>query len=54
MTYSESAKGMTISKARAYKELQSHGLEGDWELFLEDCGNSEEYKASDVLSWLGY
>jgi hypothetical protein len=54
MDYSESANGVTISKARAYKELQIHGLADDWALFISDIGNSKEYKASDVLSWLGY
>ena len=54
MTYSESAKGVTISKARVLEELKRHGVEGDWSLFLSDMGDKQEYKAKAVLVWLGY
>lgn len=55
-TYSESAEGVIISKARALQELVKHGV-GDEENqkdFFTDCGEKEEYDAGDVLRWLGY
>lgn len=52
MTYYESAKGFTILKARAYKEVKDH--DGDWQEFVKDLGDKEIYKATDVLEWLGY
>jgi len=54
MTYSESAKGMEISKARAFVEIEKHGAQDDWGMFLKEMGDKEEYLASDVLAWLGY
>jgi hypothetical protein len=56
MTYSESAQGVVISKARALQKLARHGV-GDTEsvaLFLAECGDRDTYLASDVLAWLGY
>jgi hypothetical protein len=52
MTYLESAKGITILKARAYKEVKDHGC--DWQEFVKDMGDKESYKATHVLQWLGY
>jgi hypothetical protein len=52
MTYLESAKGITILKARAYKEVKDHGC--DWQEFIKDMGDKESYKATHVLQWLGY
>lgn len=56
MTYSESAKGLTITAARAKQELAKHGSTEahDWAAFLEDMGDKPTYKASAVLEWLGY
>lgn len=54
MTYFESAEGIEVTKARAYKEFQSHGAEMDWEEFVSSEGEHETYDAQDVLSWLGY
>jgi hypothetical protein len=56
MTYSESAQGLTISKARAIRELKDHGIfqTEDFAQFFEECGDKPEYLASDVLAWLGY
>ena len=65
MNYSESAQGLTISKARAFKEVCSHGLQSEWLDCLEallplegtklnEDGNITEVLASDVLAWLGY
>jgi hypothetical protein len=56
MTYSESAKGKVISKARAEHEIcnvHGHCYE-DFELFLTDMGDHETYDAYEVLVWLGY
>ncbi|MCL4068166.1 hypothetical protein M3484_16465 [Pseudomonas sp. GX19020] len=56
MTYSESAEGVIITKARALRELQRHGIfrEEDIAEFLADCGDKAAYDAGDVLRWLGY
>lgn len=52
MTYYESAKGTTVMKARAYKEVKDHGCY--WQEFVKDMGDKEAYKAQEVLQWLGY
>ena len=54
MTYFDSAEGVMITKSRAFKEVEKHGLECEWPLFLDDLGNKEEYDAQEVLAWLGY
>lgn len=57
MTYSESAEGITISKARAMQELRNHGCVMDAQTeaeFVAECGDKAEYLASDVLAFLGY
>lgn len=57
MTYSESAEGITISKARAMLELKKHGCVMDAQTeaeFVAECGDKAEYLASDVLAFLGY
>ena len=53
MNYYESAEDLTITKARALKELEGHGCK-DIEEFLDDLGDKEEYDAQKVLEWLGY
>lgn len=52
MTYYESAEDMTISTARAKREVEKHG--SSWADFIADVGEQTEYEAQDVLSWLGY
>lgn len=56
MTYSESAEGVIITKARALLELRRHGVfrAEDIAEFLADCGDLESYNAGGVLRWLGY
>jgi len=56
MTYYESAEGVTITHARALKELKEHGMLNDYSLegFYEECGKLEHYEAQTVLQWLGY
>jgi hypothetical protein len=55
-TYSGSAKGLRISKHRAFKELQKHHQTSpdDFAQFLADLGDHETYDAQEVLHWLGY
>jgi hypothetical protein len=57
MTYYESAKSATISRARALEELTKHGIDVNSDeilLFNLEVGNKEFYKAQAVLEWLGY
>ena len=54
MTYYESAKGLSITRARAFAEFKEHCLENDWVEFVSWAGSKEEYWAEDVLGWLGY
>jgi hypothetical protein len=54
MAYYESAKGTTITRKRALKELDKHGVLCDSESFYRDLGLKETYNAQDVLNWLGY
>ncbi len=55
MTYSESAKGVTISAARAKYEIEElHGMIDGFSEFQEEVGTSDEYSAREVLEWLGY
>ena len=55
MTYSESAKGVTITRKRAIVELQRHGVPAsEWPIFYREMGCARTYSASDVLVWLGY
>lgn len=57
MDYYESAEGETISKARAFKELERHGCMMDDQgiaEFYAECGDREEYDAQAVLAFLGY
>jgi hypothetical protein len=56
MTYSDSAHGVTITKARALQELAHHGMTSpaDVAQFLADMGDAATYAAHKVLRWLGY
>jgi hypothetical protein len=57
MTYSESAKDVTIDLDRAAEELKRHGFGPDsyeFALFFTDVIVKKTYKAKDVLAWLGY
>tara|TARA_R110000868_G_scaffold143171_1_gene360965 strand:+ start:1681 stop:1893 length:213 start_codon:yes stop_codon:yes gene_type:complete len=56
MTYSDSAKGVTITRARALRELEAHGLTSpaDVAQFFADMGYAATYAAHKVLRWLGY
>jgi hypothetical protein len=55
-TYSESARGIVISHARALLELARHGCADpdSVDAFHAECGRRETYRASEVLAWLGY
>lgn len=67
MTYSQSAQGVTITQARARKEIESHQCE--WSDFISDPYGYSQYAtyahgampskddtfhARDILTWLGY
>lgn len=54
--YYETAEGITISKHRAIKELEKHGIvdEEDISEFFNDLGDNVTYEAQTVLEWLGY
>lgn len=56
MTYSDSAKGVKISRQRALRELASHGVyhPSDFDQFYADLGFKSHYAAHAVLRWLGY
>ena len=55
MTYSESAKGVTITRKRAIVELKRHGVPAsEWPDFYRELGYARTYTASAVLAWLGY
>lgn len=54
MNYKESAEGLKITKKRALKELEDHGVLEELAYFYEDLGNKKTYDAQDVLSWLGH
>ena len=51
-TYSESAKGITITYSRAIQEVKKHQVSVSE--FIDDMGKHKTYKASEVLAWLGY
>ena len=51
--YYSSAEGITITKARALKELTMHGIVDPSDFFAE-MGDHEMYNAQAVLDWLGY
>jgi hypothetical protein len=51
-TYYASAVNVNIMRARAFREVVSHGC--DWATFLRECGDQQTYLATDVLDWLGY
>lgn len=53
MDYYESAEGIMITRSRAMKELLNHGCQ-EFDEFLADVGDKEEYEATEVLRWLGY
>lgn len=56
MTYFESAENIKITKAHALQELKNHGIihPEDFQRFLMEMGDCEEYTATGVLIWLGY
>ena len=55
--YYDSAEGITISRARAFREIQRHGIVIYTDTirdFFACCGDREYYDAQTVLTWLGY
>ena len=58
LSYYESAEECTISRNRALRELEKHGIDTDEspeiDNFYAELGIKEEYAAQSVLGWLGY
>lgn len=56
MTYSESAEGVLINRARIARELASHGLAGMVDECVAEIPPRRDglWNAGDVLRWLGY
>ena len=57
MTYYDSAEGITITRERAFQELEAHGHPLDFRglrEFFRECGNAPRYNAQRVLEFLGY
>ena len=56
MDYYESAEDIIITQERALQELANHGITSNQDIFgfFEALGKKKEYKAQDVLIWLGY
>jgi hypothetical protein len=52
-TYYDSARGLIISRKRAFQVLTEHHCE-DFDDFLREVGDRKEYSATKVLQWLGY
>lgn len=53
MTYNEATqKDTLVSALEAKKEIENHGLQFDD--FIVEYGEHEEYYSKDVLIWLGY
>ena len=51
MNYSEALEA-SISINDAREEVIRHGL--NWQDFLQDIGEKEEYLGEEILNWLGY
>ena len=51
MTYEEAVQSR-VSKEEALREVAYHGA--DWDAFLEEMGDRQEYSGKEVLQWLGY
>ena len=55
MTYYESAAATTITRERAIKELDKHGVPtSERKMFFLECGDKTTYEAQEVLDYLGY
>lgn len=54
--YYESAQEVVISKARALKELSTHGVDDELTVcqFFAELGEADYYNAQEVLDFLGY
>lgn len=54
MTYEEvMEQDVMVSRKEAQIEIvRRHGMA--WDEFVDDMGDHDEYKGSDVLIWLGY
>ena len=57
MHYGEACEA-TVSRHEALMEVKKHFLrrewDAQWELFLSEVGDKQEYEGQEVLDWLGY
>ena len=54
MTYSESAEDVRITLARAFQELENHGLLGEFDCPLKELDwDGETLDAGLLLRWMG-
>ena len=54
MDYYESAEDLIISRDRAIEEIREHGSLIEIDDFYSIYKFKDNYKAQDVLDWLGY
>jgi hypothetical protein len=52
MTYEEAMSNNIILAYEAKREIEKHGL--DFEDFVTEYGDLNEYYSKDVMIWLGY
>ena len=55
----ETACEAEVTRAEAKREIEKHAVRAAlgtamWAEFIDDVGNRETYRGSDVLDWLGY
>jgi hypothetical protein len=48
------ACNLIVTRAEAKAEIEKHDIDGDFETFLAEVGDREEYEGREVLDWLGY
>jgi len=53
MDYYETAEDITITRSRAFNELDNHNV-FEYVDFLDEMGDKDTYNAQEVLAWLGY
>jgi hypothetical protein len=55
MTYEEAIEAEDVTREEARAEINRHlDLHCNWEIFLEQVGDKNEYTGKEILDWLGY
>lgn len=52
MTTQEALDGQPVTTEEARREVERHNLE--WDSFVEECGERQEYSSTVIMAWLGY